>query len=113
MIGLSAGAADLVVPAVVEMPVTLQLGATRTTIKALLEIPQGGECVLYLDSAGGSVYGALAVLSVLRIRRLKTTAVVLGECSSSTTPPACATSWTRAVKIFIPLVRRDSVTANW
>jgi ATP-dependent protease ClpP protease subunit len=53
------------------------------TIKALLEIPQGGECVLYLDSAGGSVYGALAVLSVIRIRRLKTTAVVLGECSSA------------------------------
>jgi ATP-dependent protease ClpP protease subunit len=53
-------------------------------IRALLEVPQGGECVLYIDSTGGSVYGALAVVTLLRQRRLKATAVVLGECSSAT-----------------------------
>ena len=52
-------------------------------IRALLEIPHGGECVLYIDSAGGSVYGALAVLALMRHRRLQGTAVVLGECSSA------------------------------
>jgi len=52
-------------------------------IRALLEIPHGGECVLYIDSAGGSVYGALAVLTLMRHRRLQGTAVVLGECSSA------------------------------
>jgi ATP-dependent Clp protease protease subunit len=52
-------------------------------IRALLEIPPGGECVLYIDSAGGSVYGALAVLTLMRHRRLQGTAVVLGECSSA------------------------------
>jgi ATP-dependent protease ClpP protease subunit len=52
-------------------------------IRSLLEIPAGGECVFYIDSAGGSVYGALAVLTLMRYRRLTATAVVLGECSSA------------------------------
>ena len=39
-------------------------------VKALLEVPPGGECVFYIDSAGGSVFGALAVLTLLRQRRL-------------------------------------------
>ncbi len=53
-------------------------------IRALLEVPAGGECILYIDSTGGSVYGALAVVTLLRQRKLKATAVVLGECSSAT-----------------------------
>jgi ATP-dependent protease ClpP protease subunit len=52
-------------------------------IKALLEVPAEGECVFYIDSAGGSVYGALAVATLVRQRRLRATAVVLGECSSA------------------------------
>jgi len=52
-------------------------------VKALLEVPQGGECVFYIDSAGGSVFGALAVLTLLRQRRLTASAVVIGECSSA------------------------------
>jgi ATP-dependent protease ClpP protease subunit len=52
-------------------------------VKSLLEIAPGGECVFYIDSAGGSVYGALAVLTLLKHRRLTATAVVLGECSSA------------------------------
>src|SRR5262249_20310880 len=52
-------------------------------VKALLEVPPGGECVFYIDSAGGSVFGALAVLTLLRHRRVAATAVVLGECSSA------------------------------
>lgn len=52
-------------------------------VKALLELPLGGECVFYIDSVGGSVYGALAVLTLLRHRRLEATAIVIGECSSA------------------------------
>lgn len=52
-------------------------------VKSLLEVREGGECVLYLDSCGGSVYGALAIVSLLRLRQLQATAVVLGECSSA------------------------------
>jgi ATP-dependent protease ClpP protease subunit len=52
-------------------------------VRALLDLPPGSECVFYIDSAGGSVYGALAVMTLLRQRRLQGTAVVLGECSSA------------------------------
>jgi ATP-dependent protease ClpP protease subunit len=52
-------------------------------VKTLLEVPPKGECVFYIDSAGGSVYGALAVLTLLRHRQLEGTAIVLGECSSA------------------------------
>jgi ATP-dependent protease ClpP protease subunit len=53
------------------------------TIKSLLEIPEGGEVGFYMDSAGGSVYGALAVVAMLRVRRLKASITVLSECSSA------------------------------
>jgi ATP-dependent Clp protease, protease subunit len=52
-------------------------------IKALLEVPTRGECVFYIDSMGGSVYGALAVTTLIRQRQLRCTGVVLGECSSA------------------------------
>jgi ATP-dependent protease ClpP protease subunit len=52
-------------------------------VKELLDVPAGGECVFYIDSAGGSVFGALAALTLLRHRRITATAVVIGECSSA------------------------------
>jgi ATP-dependent protease ClpP protease subunit len=56
----------------------------QDVIKALLDVAPGGECVLYLDSMGGSVYGAIAVTTLIRQRQLRCTGVVLGECSSAT-----------------------------
>ncbi len=53
-------------------------------VKALLEVPPRGECAFYIDSGGGSVYGVLAIVTLLRYRRLEGTAIVLGECSSAT-----------------------------
>jgi ATP-dependent protease ClpP protease subunit len=52
-------------------------------VKGLLEVQPEAECIFYMDSAGGSVYGAVSVVCMVRIRRLKVTAVVLGECSSA------------------------------
>src|SRR5216684_8902146 len=52
-------------------------------VKALLNLRPQSECVFYIDSMGGSVYGALAVMTLLRHRQLEATAVVLGECSSA------------------------------
>jgi len=52
-------------------------------IKAILEVPRETECVLYIDSSGGSVYGALAVTTLIRQRQLHCSAMVLGECSSA------------------------------
>jgi ATP-dependent protease ClpP protease subunit len=52
-------------------------------VKQMLELPPGSDVVFYIDSAGGSVYGAVAVYTLMRQRRLRGTAVVLGECSSA------------------------------
>jgi ATP-dependent Clp protease protease subunit len=52
-------------------------------VQALLGVPRGGECVFYIDSTGGSVFGALAVMTLLRQREIEATAVVIGECSSA------------------------------
>src|SRR5437764_1039663 len=55
----------------------------KDVLDRLLETTPGSECVFYIDSAGGSVYGALAVVTLLRHRSLQAKAVVLGECSSA------------------------------
>jgi ATP-dependent protease ClpP protease subunit len=49
----------------------------------LLEVPPGGECILYFDSPGGSPYVALALMNLIRLRGLRATGVVTGECSSA------------------------------
>jgi ATP-dependent Clp protease, protease subunit len=49
----------------------------------LLDVPPGGECILYFDSPGGSPYVALALMNLIRLRGLRATGVVTGECSSA------------------------------
>ncbi len=52
-------------------------------VKELLNAKPRRECAFYIDSMGGSVYGALAVTTLMRQRQLVCTGVVLGECSSA------------------------------
>lgn len=52
-------------------------------IKSLLEIPPEGEVTIYLDCSGGSVYSAISISTLIRLRKLSATAIVLGECSSA------------------------------
>jgi ATP-dependent Clp protease protease subunit len=52
-------------------------------IKELLAAKPKRECVFYIDSMGGSVYGALAIITLMRQRQFECTGVVLGECSSA------------------------------
>ncbi len=52
-------------------------------IKELLEAKPRRECEFYIDSMGGSVYGAIAVTTLIRRRDLQCTGIVLGECSSA------------------------------
>jgi ATP-dependent protease ClpP protease subunit len=52
-------------------------------VKELLEAKPRRECAFYIDSMGGSVYGALAVTTLMRRRELQCTGIVLGECSSA------------------------------
>jgi ATP-dependent Clp protease, protease subunit len=70
--------------AVAEIPVIGDVDDwEQEVVKALLDLPPGSECMFYIDSMGGSVYGALAVMTLMRHRRLEATAIVLGECSSA------------------------------
>lgn len=56
----------------------------------LLEVEPGGECVLYFDSVGGSPYSAVALTSMILLRSLQATGVVIGECSSAALWPFAA-----------------------
>lgn len=57
--------------------------AESEIVKDLLDIPPGDPVTIYIDSAGGSVYAALTIAGLIRMRKLKANAIVLGECSSS------------------------------
>jgi len=56
----------------------------------LLSVPPGGECILYIDSPGGSPYCAISLMSLIRLRGLRATGVVTGECSSAALWPLAA-----------------------
>jgi ATP-dependent Clp protease protease subunit len=56
----------------------------------LLEVPARGECLLYFDSLGGSPYAAMALTSLILLRDLRATGVVVGECSSAALWPLAA-----------------------
>lgn len=56
----------------------------------LLGVPPGGECVLYFNSPGGSAYSALSLASLLVLRGIQATGVVIGECSSAALWPLAA-----------------------
>lgn len=55
----------------------------KDIINSLLDTPVGSSITIYIDSSGGNVYAALAIANILVHRKLKATAIVVGECSSS------------------------------
>lgn len=56
----------------------------------LLNVPPNGECTLFIDSPGGSPYCAIALTTIMRLRGIRATGVVTGECSSATLWPFAA-----------------------
>ena len=56
----------------------------------LLEIEPGGQCTLYFDSPGGSPYCAMSLMTLIRLRGLRATGIVTGECSSAALWPFAA-----------------------
>src|SRR5919201_2929612 len=56
----------------------------------LLAVSPGGECTLYFNSPGGSAYAALSLASLLVLRGMNATGVVLAECSSAAIWPLAA-----------------------
>ncbi|MFM7248286.1 MAG: ATP-dependent Clp protease proteolytic subunit [Planctomycetaceae bacterium] len=49
----------------------------------LLAVPSGGECTIWFDSPGGNPYAAMALATLMRLRGLRATGIVGGECSSA------------------------------
>jgi len=56
----------------------------------LLGVAPGGECTIYFDSPGGSPYCGMSLVTLLRIRGIRATGVVTGECSSAALWPFAA-----------------------
>lgn len=56
----------------------------------LLGVEPGGECILYIDSVGGSPYCAMALSTLIVLRDLRATGIVMGECSSAALWPLSA-----------------------
>jgi ATP-dependent Clp protease, protease subunit len=56
----------------------------------LLDVEPGGECTIYFDSPGGSPYCAMSLMTLIRLRGLKATGIVTGECSSAALWPFAA-----------------------
>lgn len=56
----------------------------------LLDIEPGGLCTLFFDSPGGSPYCAVSLMTIIRLRGLRATGVVTGECSSAALWPFAA-----------------------
>jgi ATP-dependent protease ClpP protease subunit len=73
----------------------------------LLSVEPGGECTLYIDSPGGSPYTALSLMTIIKLRAMRATAIVTGECSSAMLWPFAAcprrlvTPW--SVLLFHPM----------
>lgn len=56
----------------------------------LLDVEPGGNCILYIDSPGGSAYTGMSLMSLIRLRSLQVTGIVTGECSSAALWPFAA-----------------------
>lgn len=75
----------------VEIALVGELGDSETDIAdKLLDVPIGGECTLFFDCPGGSVYSAVSLMTILKYREMRATAVVSGECSSAALWPFAA-----------------------
>ncbi|MBS0266450.1 MAG: ATP-dependent Clp protease proteolytic subunit [Planctomycetes bacterium] len=59
-------------------------------IEALVEVPARSRGTIYFDSCGGSAYTGISLATLIRLRGLRATAVVLGECSSAALLPFAA-----------------------
>ncbi len=56
----------------------------------LLGIEPGGECTIYFDSPGGSPYCAMSLVTLIKLRDIRASAIVTGECSSAALWPFAA-----------------------
>ena len=69
----------------------------------LLAIEPGGECTIYFDSPGGSPYCAMSLVTLMRLRGIRATGIVTGECSSAAIWPfaTCTRRIVTAYSVFL------------
>ena len=69
----------------------------------LLGVAPGAECTIYFDSPGGSPYCAMSLVTLMRVRGIRATGVVTGECSSAALWPfaACARRLVTPYSVFL------------
>ncbi len=74
-----------------EIVLSGELGEKEGSLhEKLVELPRGSRGLIYFDSCGGSAFVGLALASLIRLRGLKATGVVVGECSSAALMPLAA-----------------------
>jgi ATP-dependent Clp protease protease subunit len=56
----------------------------------ILSVEPGAECTIYFDSPGGSPYSAMSLVTLLKVRGIRATGIVTGECSSAAVWPFAA-----------------------
>lgn len=56
----------------------------------LIELPRNSRGIIYFDSCGGSAFIGLSLATLIRLRGLRVTGVVVGECSSAALMPFAA-----------------------
>jgi ATP-dependent protease ClpP protease subunit len=59
-------------------------------LEQLLELPPRSRGTIYFDSCGGSAYVGISLAGLIRLRGLRASGVVLGECSSAALLPFAA-----------------------
>ncbi|MBS0210534.1 MAG: hypothetical protein JSS27_16440 [Planctomycetes bacterium] len=81
-------------PAPTELPEIALMGdlneREQEVAAQFMDVPPGGECLIYFDSPGGNPYAGLSLMTLMMLRGLRGTAVVTGECSSAALWPLAA-----------------------
>lgn len=87
-----------------EIPITGDLTEHEGELtERILDVELGGECTLYFDSPGGSPYCAMSLMTLIRLRGLRATGIVTGECSSAALWPfaACERRYVTAYSVLL------------
>ena len=72
----------------------------------ILSVPVGGECTIFFDSPGGSVYSALSLMTLIATRQIRATGIVTGECSSAAIWPFAACCHRQVTPFSVMLFHR-------
>ena len=72
----------------------------------ILSVPVGGECTIFFDSPGGSVYSALSLMTLIATREIRATGIVTGECSSAAIWPFAACCYRQVTPFSVMLFHR-------